>query len=225
MSGQDYYLAMSNIKKKIKDYLSSSDIDVQSLGRALSDFRSAAQESLHRVPENATAILRGLKMTDKAYAEADRVINAAASHGAREGVFSPAALRSSVRAGDRSLRKKSYAKGNALLQDLSDAGVDVLGSNYPDSGTAGRIFAGSLLGGGLGGGIGGGLATGSPIGAGAAIGAGVAALPYVAGGREVAAALLARRPNFTRAISPYPEMAIKAATPGLTNYIENRKSY
>jgi len=53
-----------------------------------------------------------------------------------------------VRAGDQTTRRRGYAAGNALGQDLADAGRAVLPSKIPDSGTAGRGFIGLALGGG-----------------------------------------------------------------------------
>ena len=48
---------------------------------------------------------------------------------------------------DKSRNKAGFARGDAVMQDLSDPAVNVLGRSVPDSGTAGRALVGvGLLG-------------------------------------------------------------------------------
>jgi len=61
-------------------------------------------------------------------------------------VFTPNDLSNAVRQTDTSVRKGRYARGNALMQDLSDPASAVLPQKVPDSGTAGRLAAMSALG-------------------------------------------------------------------------------
>lgn len=79
-----------------------------------------------------------------AWANFKRVQRAAAGVGAEDGMFSPAQLQSAVKALDRSKDKGQFARGNALMQDLSDPAKAILGSKVPDSGTPGRLAAGGL---------------------------------------------------------------------------------
>ena len=51
-----------------------------------------------------------------------------------------------MRAESNTPNKFGYGRGRALLQDLSDAGMEVLPSKYPDSGTAGRNALMNLIG-------------------------------------------------------------------------------
>lgn len=86
-----------------------------------------------------------LKDIDSKYANFMRLLRASGATGSKEGIFSPEALQSAVRAMDPS--KRAFAKGDALMQDLSEAGVNVLGRSVADSGTAGRALVGvGLLG-------------------------------------------------------------------------------
>ena len=86
-----------------------------------------------------------LKEIDTKYANFLRILRASGATGSREGIFSPEALQSSVRSLDKT--KRSFAKGDALMQDLSEPGVEVLGRSVADSGTAGRALVGvGLLG-------------------------------------------------------------------------------
>jgi len=106
-----------------------------------------------------------------------------------DGIFTPAQFKTAVRAGDRTMRKGSYAKGSAIMQDLADAGSSVLNSKIPDSGTAGRL-----------------------LGAGAGLGAGVynpaipaslvgASVPYLPGADAFMKALIAVRPKGAEAVA------------------------
>ena len=67
--------------------------------------------------------------------------------GSAEGVFTPEALRSAVRATDSSLRKRQFARGGALMQEMAEQGVDVLGNEVPNSGTVERVLTNAMLGG------------------------------------------------------------------------------
>lgn len=91
-----------------------------------------------------------LAKVNAGYANFKRLERAASYVGAEDGVFSPANLQSAVKALDRSKDHGRFARGDAYMQDLSDAAKTVLGNKVPDSGTAGRLFlgGGALLGGG-----------------------------------------------------------------------------
>jgi hypothetical protein len=56
-------------------------------------------------------------------------------------VFSPSQLAAAVRKSDKSAGKGAFAKGDALMQDLSDRAQSVMGSNVGNSGTADRALA------------------------------------------------------------------------------------
>jgi hypothetical protein len=91
------------------------------------------------------AVVPELKGIDTKYASFLRVQRAAGATGSKEGIFSPEALQSSVRAMDKS--RGGFASGRSVMQNLSDPAVDVLGRSVADSGTAGRALVGvGLLG-------------------------------------------------------------------------------
>ena len=90
-----------------------------------------------------------LRQINMGWANLVRVKKAAASVAAEDGVFSAGQLHGAVKAADRSKDKSAFAKGNALMQDLSESGRKVLGSKVPDSGTPTRLMT-AAAGGGLG---------------------------------------------------------------------------
>lgn len=136
--------ADSQLGRLAREYTRSQDADQRMLGIALRDAQKAFKEMVERNagPEAAETI-RGL---NRNYADFLRVERAASMQGAREGVFSGDNLSSAVRALDQSGNKGRFAQGNAVMQDLSDAGKTTLGGTVSNSGTIDRATLASLLG-------------------------------------------------------------------------------
>jgi hypothetical protein len=135
LDGNDFKVAESELKRLSRQYGGSQDADQQLLGGVLDDVVSSMRDGLERAnPAHAAE----LKSINTAFANLVRYEKAAGMRGAKEGVVSPANLGAAVRSSDSSVRKKAYARGTALMQDLSDAAEGTIPSQYPDSGTAGR---------------------------------------------------------------------------------------
>lgn len=111
------------------------------LGNSFNDLENSVMMSIrNQNPKFA----KELKQADTAYATYKKVENAASSAKGAEGAFTPAQLETAVRQGNKS----QYARGKAMLQDLSNSGFDVLGNKVPDSGTASRLGTAALATGG-----------------------------------------------------------------------------
>jgi hypothetical protein len=186
MTGEVYKTLDSRLGKLSRDFSGSSDAYQKQLGGVISDLRSAMKDALDR---SNPAYQGQLKAIDTAKAMYYRVAGAGAKIGADQGVFTPAQLLNSVRNMDSSAMKGQFAKGDALLQPLAQAGKNVLGSAYPDSGTAGRGLIAALL-------------AGSLVSPKAAAGAAVASLPYTEIGQNIATNLLTQRPQAMRQLAP-----------------------
>lgn len=182
--GLNYKQVTSEIGRLARTYMSDVDADKRQLGMALKEVQTAVRDNLVRARPQAA---QRLATIDKAYSNFTRLQQAAGMSG--DGIFTPAQFKSAVRAGDRTMRKGAYAKGNAVMQDLADAGTTVLNSKIPDSGTAGRL-----------------------LGAGAGLGAGVynpaipaslvgASVPYLPGADAFMKGLIAVRPKGAEAIA------------------------
>lgn len=194
MDGQTLKGIESDIGSLATGLKSDSAFDNRQLGAALDEVRAAIRSNLERAnPQYADE----LKAANTAWANYTRIRDAASRQGAGEGKFTPAQLSAAVRAGDKSKGKRAFSEGDALMQDLSDPAKEVLASKYPDSGTAGRTLAGLLTGAGAVGGT----AAAPGIGLPALAGAGLGIAPYLPGGRQAAAALLARRPDFAEPVA------------------------
>lgn len=138
VDGQQNKEIMRRLTKNANTYGKSLDPDQQLMGEIFSDVKSEYSAMLGR--NNAPDLAQKLKDTDLAFAKYVRLEKAAGAVGNEKGVFTPAQLQSAVKSSDNSVRRGAFAKGDALLQDLSEAGKMVLPSKVPDSGTAGRAL-------------------------------------------------------------------------------------
>lgn len=196
MDGQTLKGVAEELGDKASGYLGDGSFDNRQLGAALSALKTSLMDGVKRSSPGDLATQ--LNNADTAWANFARIRSAGASLGAanNEGVFTAAQLQNAVKAGDKSAGKGAFATGNALMQDLSGAGQRVLGSKYPDSGTAGRGLM-SLL---APGGIAAGLAT-APTSTLATLGGiGLGSLPYTSLGQRAAAAALTARPQLAQPV-------------------------
>jgi len=189
-----------------KTYRASQDADQKLMGDA---YATALGELRQNLARNNPQYAEQLNKINTGWANFSRLRGAGSMANTAE-MFTPNQLASAVRAADKTAGKGATATGNALMQDLSDAGVQVLPGKIPDSGTAGRSAINSALGALLGGG-GAYAAQTHPVAAGtAALLGGAAAAPYLPGVRNLVTMLGGKRPesiqklaDFIRESSPY----------------------
>jgi hypothetical protein len=141
MTGETFKRVESDLGQHIRRLSSSTDADQRLVGDALQTVQAEMRQALTRSNPNHA---NELSVLNRAWANFKRPQRAAASLGAEDGVFSPAQLQSAVKALDRSKDKAAFARGTALMQDLSEAGKTVLGNRVPDSGTPGRAMLAGL---------------------------------------------------------------------------------
>lgn len=182
---------LKNIESKLgglaKDFSRSDNYDVRTLGDAVKE----TQAALRRMVEDVNpGYGKELKAINEGYANFKRVQKAAGAVGAKEGTFTPAQLHNAAKAGDKSKDKARFAVGEALMQDLSTAGKNVMAPTVPDSGTPFRIANIATMGGG---------AYLDPLLAGGMLGAAGA---YSDPAQKVIQALLVQRPELLRQLGP-----------------------
>lgn len=186
MTGQTLKQVESDLSAQISRLGQSTDADQRLVGDALKEVQSSIRSMLQRSnPQQAET----LSKINQGYANFKRMERAASYVGAEDGAFSSANLQSAVKALDRSKDKGGFARGDALMQDLSDASKSVLGNRVPNSGTADRLM---LIGTG-------GAAALDPFLTGSAIGAG--ALAYTNPVQRLLSASLANRPQAAKPIA------------------------
>jgi len=143
MNGNLYKEADSILGRQASNFSSSTDPNDRNLGRALQDAQAELRSALSRSnPQYATQI----DNLNSAWADAVRVERAAGMQGAINGRISPANLSSAVKATDNSVRDRAFSRGQARMQDLSDAAKGVLGPTIPNSATAERLMTTDALG-------------------------------------------------------------------------------
>jgi hypothetical protein len=132
MPGEALKDAESTLGLQIGRYGKSPYPDDQNLADGLKMTRQVLRDWVTRAnPQHAAE----LSKLNSGWANLAIGENAASRLGADEGIFTPSQLAGAVRAGNDTVRKRGYARGEALMQDLSDAALDRLPQTVPDSGS------------------------------------------------------------------------------------------
>lgn len=129
--------AESNLARMAREYGKQPDFDTRQMGEAIGAARDALRGMVDRQAPKGSG--EALKAANAGWANFKRVQRAAGYVGADDGVFNPSQLHGAVKALDPSKDKSAFAKGDALMQDLSGAGKSVLTSKIPNSGTPERL--------------------------------------------------------------------------------------
>jgi len=185
LSGDNLKAAQAGLRDQASGFATATDGYQRQLGGAL---KQADQELRDLIMRSNPANAAELKAINEGYANFKRVQRAAAGVGAQEGVFTPAQLQSAVKAMDRSKDKARFAQGDALMQDLSEAGKSTLSQTVPDSGTPFRLATMATLGAG---------AINPVIPLSALAGASI----YTKAGQKAMTALLAKRPEMANQLA------------------------
>src|SRR6185369_4258761 len=140
LRAQKFRDADEHLGELIRDFSSSSVGSERQLGKAVQKLQELMRDQLERQhPEAGNA----LKAANEGWANLVRVEGASKLAKNSEGVFTPGMLNSAIQTADKSVRKRAVSRGEALMQDLGNAGQNVLGNKVPDSGTAGRLMLGA----------------------------------------------------------------------------------
>lgn len=202
ITGQTMKAIEADLGQLAAKFGKSMDPDQAMVADALRELQSALRGNVMR---SNPQVAPELKKINEGWANFKRVQRAASGVGGESGVFTAAQLQNAVKAMDRSKDKGAFARGDALMQDLSDPAKAVLASKLPDSGTPARLMTGLAAGGGVG--------MVSPTALMAGLGASSA---YTRPGQAALAALLARRPDAAQPIaSALERLAPYAAAPAI----------
>ena len=142
ISGIEFKKLQSDISAKASKYSSAPDPFVRELGDALKVVKLHMDDALERQNPNFAPHLQAI---NKGYAMLARISNAAGRRATSEGKFTPGDLLQAIKTQDRSVRKQAFDKGDSLLQPFAEKAQRVIGNRTPDSGTAGRLAAMSLM--------------------------------------------------------------------------------
>lgn len=191
LTGQTLKDIESDLGQKAARLGQSQDPDARLMADALREAQGNLRGLLERSNPQASS---QLKAVNTGYANFKRLQRASGSVAAEDGVFSAAQLHNAVKTLDRSKDKAAFARGNALMQDLSENAKKVLGPKLPDSGTPERMLSlGMFL---------------DPRTYATAL---AAPLLYSSAGQGLLATTLAKRPEGAKAVAD----ALQKASPGL----------
>jgi hypothetical protein len=137
LSGQEYKAIESDLRKKASSYLSSGTQEEREIGEALKNVLNVFKKELAVQNPKQTSKLRRI---DTAYGDLDVIQTAAANSAADGGIFTPKQYQTAVRQRDITRNKRSFARGTARGQDVSDAAQNVMGEN-PNANMEGRLAA------------------------------------------------------------------------------------
>lgn len=138
MSGETMKKVESELGRKASNYMRDASADARDMGAALKEAQNILRQTVMRSNPNKAGELQKI---NEAFAQYARIRRATTALGAEDGVFTPAQLLNAVKAEDKTVGKGSFGQGKALLQDLAEAGKNVLGNKVPNSGTADRLAA------------------------------------------------------------------------------------
>jgi hypothetical protein len=206
LTGETMKAIEGDLGQLARQFRASPDPDQRMLGDALMEVQDTLRRNVERSNPQFAAELKAI---NTGYANFKRVQKAASSVAAEDGVFSASQLQNAVKASDRSKDKGAFAKGKALMQDLSEPAKAVLGPKVPDSGTPFRLLT-----------TGGAATAGYLLDPSVALAALTAPALYSRPGQSALAALIASRPagaepvsNALRRLAPYASLpAIGAST-------------
>lgn len=183
MTGENMKKAETAITLKMKRYGASPHPADQEFSDVLGDLRTELRGLVARNnPEKAPE----LGALNQGWANLAIGEDAASRLGAHEGMVTPGQLAGAVRKSSDTVRKRGYARGEALMQDLSDAALATLPSKVPDSGSPFR----HALEAGVAGLVGKEAGMGAAMGKAGALGA-ILSMPYTPTGQRVMADVLA----------------------------------
>lgn len=199
MLGDVYKRVDSEIGSLAARYQKSAVASEAELGDAFAQLQNLMkQQAMRSNPKAAEA----LKAADAGWANLVRIEQAAKAGKNAEGIFTPAQLNAAIQQADQSVRGRAVARGTALMQDLGNAGQQVLGNKVPNSFTTDRV----LLGGGA---IGSGLLNPAiPLGL---LGAGAM---YTRPMQGLLASMVTARPQLAKPVADALRKASPTLTPG-----------
>jgi len=145
ISGQNYKKAISEVRAEVRKYRKSTEPVNTDIASSFGTIEKAMADALK---ETNPAQKMALDAIDKSFRRLLPVERAViASEG---GEFTADQILRQIRYQDGTLRKKSFAKGEAEMQPLVEAGQNTIKQRLNNSGTADRSMIGTLaLGGGL----------------------------------------------------------------------------
>lgn len=194
----------SKLTKEIASYSGSTDAYQKNLGDAFKQLQAVITDNAKRANPAAASLIDNADMAWAKLVRVEGAAKAAASNKVNTGVFTPSQLMSAVRGADQSVRDRSTARGDALMQGWAQDGLKVLGDKVPNSGTFDRGANAALIAA---------LAANPHYIAPAAIGIGAGSAMYSPLGQKMAIGLTTRRPPQAQSLANMLRRYVPSLTP------------
>lgn len=144
INGETFKQVESELSHLASVYKSSAVASERELGSTIGETVTALRENLERTSD--PSVREELKKINTSWAMLTRLEGAAGRRVGSGGVFTTGDLLQAVKSGDRSARKRTFARGDALMQDFAETAHSVLPDRLPDSGTPERQMWNNLTG-------------------------------------------------------------------------------
>lgn len=198
MDGESFKVLESELTRLAKQYKKDPSADANQLGDAIDEVLTSMRANLERANPMHAGELSKINL---GWAKFKRIQRASTMQNRDDpGVFSGPQLQSAVKALDRSKDHGAFARGSALMQDLSEDATKVLGDKVPNSGTPERLLAAMGLGGYM-----------EPT---SLIASGALSLPYTKVGQKAFSQALTKRPPGSNLIAELLRRATLPASAG-----------
>lgn len=138
IDGDTYLNIVESLGRNAREYLGSSVVKERELGRAFAAMRDSFDDLLSRTNPTLTDQVSAARQAYRGLIPLDR-----AARSAEGGVFTPAQFAAAVRDADTSARGAAFARGQAYMQDLADAGVLAMTPSPGAAGLADKLAMGA----------------------------------------------------------------------------------
>lgn len=141
LSGRTFKKIETGLDTEINRFSGSSDPEHVALTEALNTIKNALGDMAARQNPQFKAAKDAI---DRGWATIAQAETAAAAAGSEAGKFTAKQFTAALRAGDKRIRRRGFARGEVLNQDIAQAGERVLAQSVPDSGTGRRVMQGAV---------------------------------------------------------------------------------
>lgn len=138
--GKNLKNAQTNLRIMEQRFLKKGGFEGE-VGQVFKQIRMALEDQIDA--ENAFSV--DLKKVNNVYGNLLPINEAMQAAIVQEGVYTPAQILRAIKKTDTTKRKKQLVKGQRPLQETAEMAQKVLGSGFPESGTASRLLAQDVI--------------------------------------------------------------------------------
>ena len=138
--GRDLKNAQTALRQKAENFEKQGGFQAE-IGQVLRETKHILEDEIDLQNINSG----DLKRINLVYRNLVPITDAMQQAVIQEGVFTPAQLLRAIKKADKTKRKKQVIAGQAPLQQTAEEAQAILGSSFPDTGTASRLLAQGII--------------------------------------------------------------------------------